>query len=113
MISDGKPRTFDFGMAGKRRAPDNDRGQPSHCRAADDAVSSQENARFEEVDRVFREWDAVGGAGPFLDGVERDGSASNCWFCVLAPMVGLGIALIHQDIPASERRPATSGRQKT
>jgi SdrD B-like domain len=111
VISDSKPRTFNFGKSSNRGTSHTDRGKPSHCWAADDVVPLQENTL--EVDRVFQDWDEVGGAAPFLDDVERDGSASDCWFGLLAPIALLGIGSIQWDLPAIDRGPGTSRRQMT
>jgi hypothetical protein len=113
VFSDSKPRAFNFGKASKRGTTRNDRDQPSHCWVVDNVVPPLENAHFDEVDRVFRDWDEVGGTAPILEDVERDGPASDCWFCLLPPIAFLGIASTHRDIPAIERRPDTSRRQKT
>jgi SdrD B-like domain len=113
VISDSKPRIINFGTASKHGTTRTDRGQPSNYWVVEDVVAPQENALFEEVDRVFRDWDEVGGAAPFLDDVERDGSASDCWFGLLAPIALLGIASIQWDLPAIDRGPGTSRRQRT
>jgi hypothetical protein len=110
--SDSKPRTINFRKPSKRGTTRNDRGQP-YCWVVDNGVPPQENALFEEVDRVFRDWDEVGAAVPFRADVERDGSASDCWLGLLAPIAIPGIASIQWDIPAVERRPGTSRRQET
>jgi hypothetical protein len=113
VLSDSKPRTINFRKASKRGATRNDPGQPSNCLVVDDVIPPQENALFEEVDRVFRDLDEVGAAALIPDDVERDGSARDRWFGLLAPIAILGIASIQSDIPAVERRPGTSRRRET
>jgi hypothetical protein len=113
VLSDSKPRTFNFRRAHKRGTTRNDGGQPSNCWLVDDVVPPQETGPFEELDRVFRDWDEVGAAVPFLDDVEGDGSAGDWWSGLLAPIAIVGIARIQWDIPTVERRPGTSRRQKT
>jgi hypothetical protein len=113
VLTDSKPRTINFRKASNRGATRNDPGQPSHCWVVDDVIPPQDNALFEEVDRVFRDLDEVGAAALIPDDVERDGSARDRRFGLLAPIAILGIASIQWDIPAVERRPGTSRRQET
>jgi hypothetical protein len=113
VISDSKPRIVNFGKASKRGTTRNDHGEPSNCGVVDDVVPPEETTISEEVDRVFRDWDEVGEAAPFLDGVERDVSARDRCFCLLGPIAFLGLARIQWDIRAVERRPGTNRRQET
>ncbi len=113
VLGDRKPRTLNFRKARKSGTTRNDRGRPSHCRVVDDVVPPRGSAPCEEADQVFRDWEGVGAVAPCLDDVGRDGSASDSWLDLLAPIAILGIASTQWDIPAVERRPGTSRRQRT
>lgn len=93
VMSDSKPRVFNFGRAVKRRKALNFRDHPCYCWAVEDVVHTQEGAFAEEIGRAFQDWNQDDSALDLLDDRERDRAATDWWLGLL-PLVPVAMLCI-------------------